>query len=184
MQSLKSQIRWCARLQFGLGVTVGLAVLLFYLGSYQPHDRKMGQLTEQLLQTQRDLQVSQAQAQRLPSVTADLTRLRAELADYKKLPSKSELGDFVAQINQLHSETDLHKWELKINGAPTRHEQFTEQLVSLTFEGDFVNVFNFLRRAEDMQRLTRVSNILIHGADLKAGVVTVDLSMNLYYSEG
>jgi Tfp pilus assembly protein PilO len=183
MQSLKSQIRWCARLQVGLGAIVGLAVILFYLGFYQPHDRKMGRLSEQILQTQRDLQVSQAQAQRLPSVTADLTRLRAELADYKKLPSKSELGDFVAQINQLHSETDLHKWALNISGAPKRHEQFSEQQVSLKFEGDFLNVFNFLSRAEDMQRLTRVSSIVIQGADFKAGVVSVDMSMDLYYSE-
>lgn len=184
MQSLKSQIRWCARIQFGLGAIVGLAVLLFFLVCYQPHDRKMSQLSDQLLQTQRDLQVSQAQAQRLPSVTADLTRLRAELADYKKLPSKSELGDFVAQINRLHSETDLHKWALNISGAPKRYEQFTDQQVSLKFEGDFVNVFNFLRRAEDMQRLTRVSSIVIEGADFKTGVVSVDMSMELYYSEG
>jgi Tfp pilus assembly protein PilO len=184
MQSLKSQIRWCARLQLGLGAIVGLAILLFYLASYQPHDRKMNQLLSQIWLTQHDLQVSQAQAQRLPSVTADLTRLRAELADYKKLPSKSELGDFVAQINQLHNESGLHQWTIDIKGDPQHFEQFTQQQVSLKFEGDFLNVFNFLRRAEDMQRLTRVSSIIIHGADYKAGVVQVELNMDLYYSEG
>src|SRR5580658_1705788 len=150
MQSLKSQIRWCARLQIGLAAIVGLAMLLFYLASYQPHDRRMSQLSAQILQTQHDLQLSVAQAQRLPSVTADLNRLRAELADYKKLPSKSELGEFVTQIYQLHSESDLHKWDLNIQGAPRKFDQFTEQQVSLKFEGDFLNVFNFLRRAEDM----------------------------------
>jgi Tfp pilus assembly protein PilO len=184
MQSLKSQIRWCARFQIGLGAIVALLVLLFYVGCYGPHTRQMNRLTSQIVLTQHDLQISQAQAQRLPSVTADLNRLRAQLADYKKLPSKSELGDFVAQINQLHSEADLHKWALNISGAPRRYDQFTEQQVTLKFEGDFLNVFNFLRQAEDMQRLTRVSSIVIHGADLKDGVVQVDLSMDLYYSEG
>jgi Tfp pilus assembly protein PilO len=184
MQTLKSQIRWCARIQIGLGAIVALAALMFYLVSYAPHTRRMKQLTSQIMLTQRDLQVSQVQAQSLPSVTADLNRLRAELADYKRLPSKSELGDFVAQINQLHSEADLHKWALNISGAPRRYDQFTEQQVTLKFEGDFLNVFNFIRQAEDMQRLTRVSSIVIRGADLKTGVVQVDLSMNLYYSEG
>jgi hypothetical protein len=90
----------------------------------------------------------------------------------------------VAQINQLHNESDLHHWTIDIKGDPQRFEQFTQQQVSLKFEGDFLNVFSFLRRAEDMQRLTRVSSIIIHGADLKAGVVQVEMNMDLYYSEG
>ena len=143
----------------------------------------MGRLLSQILQTQRDLQVSQAQAQRLPSVTADLHRLRASWRDYKKLPSKSELGDFVAQINQLHSETDLHKWALNISGAPKRHDQFTEQQVSLKFEGDFLNVFNFLSRGGHAAADPRFQHRHPGRRSSRTGVVSVDLSMDLYYSE-
>jgi Tfp pilus assembly protein PilO len=69
---------------------------------------------------------------------------------------------------------------------PVRSELFDEQPVSLTFEGDFVNVFSFLRQTEEMQRLTRVKELKLRSSDRtgKSGQVEVELSMNIYFSEG
>ena len=65
-------------------------------------------------------------------------------------------------------------------------EQFAEWPISLKFEGDFMNVFSFLRKTEEMQRLTRLRGLRLKGLDHggKAGQVQVELSMNIYFSEG
>ena len=49
--------------------------------------------------------------------------------------------------------------------------------------GDFANVFSFIRRLEEMQRLTRVKSLSVHCKDGRLGQVDVNLAMNIYFSE-
>ena len=53
----------------------------------------------------------------------------------------------------------------------------------MTFEGDFLNVFGFLRELEGMQRLTRVKTLSVRCKDPKTGQVDVSMAMNIYFSE-
>jgi Tfp pilus assembly protein PilO len=184
MKSLKSQIALCTRMQFGLiAVTAGV-VTLFYFAGFRPQNQRKQAMFIQISQTQRDLQASQSQAGRLPRVAADLVRLRAQLADFKKLPNDLELGEFVKQITQISRATEVTSLEYNLGGAPHQHEQFTEQPVTLRFDGSFLNVFDFLRQVEDLPRLARISTIAVHGTEIRSGQVHVDMSMDLYYSEG
>ena len=183
MSSLKSQITLCNRAQIGLAGSLVIVAGLFYLMGYRPQIQRLAALNQSIAQLQRDLAVNQAQSRRLPGVASDLNRLRARLADFKKLPPTPELGEFVNEITDISRQSDLRKLEYNF-GVPRRSEQFTEQPVSLKFQGDFLGVFTFLCRAEDMQRLTRTSSIAIHSADADGGTVEVDLSMNLYFLEG
>jgi len=184
MGPLKSQIDWCTRMQLGLLVGLLGVAGVFYLGGYRPQNAEMAQLQAEMATARRDLSVNTARAQGLPAVAADILRLRAQLADFKKLPTNLELGEFVTEITQLSRRTNLHKLEYSLSGAPRPGKQYTEQAMTLKFDGDFRDVFAFLRQAEDLQRLTRVSSIAIHDVDMLSGSVQVDLSMNLYFSEG
>jgi len=66
-----------------------------------------------------------------------------------------------------------------------RTELYTQWPIAPKFEGDFASVFAFLRRAEAMQRLTHVKGLKVHSTDNgKSGQVQVELSMNIYFSEG
>ena len=78
-----------------------------------------------------------------------------------------------------------NKWTVE-PGVPVRSDLYAEWPISLKFEGDFKNVFNFLRRAEEMQRLTRVKGLRVRSIDTsgKSGQVQVELSMNIYFAEG
>ena len=80
----------------------------------------------------------------------------------------------------------LRKVTVTPSVIPTRSELFAEQPVSLKFEGDFLSVFSFLRQTEEMQRLTRVRELRLRSDDRAArpGQVEVELSMNIYFSEG
>jgi Tfp pilus assembly protein PilO len=184
MSSLKSKINWCTQVQYALLSGVAALVLIFYFGGYREENSRLSALNDQIAQARRDLAANTAQTQRLPAVVADINRLRSELADTKKLPKRLELGEFVRQITQLCQQRNLQKLECSLEGAPHNGEEYREQAMTLKFEGDFKDVFEFLREAEDMQRLTRVSTITIHEVDLLTGTVQVNLSLNLYFTEG
>jgi Tfp pilus assembly protein PilO len=184
MSSLKSQINLCTRLQYGLVGALAAFCAIFYLGGYRPCNAQLRQLSLDTAQARHDLVSNTTQAQDLPAVAADINRLRAQLADFKKLPKNLELGEFVTEITELSRQANLQKLEYSLDGAPRTGDQYTEQAMTLKFSGDFRNVFVFLRQAEDMQRLTRVSSIELHDIDLLTGSVQVELSMNLYFSEG
>ena len=58
--------------------------------------------------------------------------------------------------------TNLQRLEYSLSGAPQQGQHFMVQPVTLKFQGDFLSVFSFIKQAEDMQRLTRISSIAIH----------------------
>ncbi len=182
--SLKSQIAWWARAQYALiGITAALAAL-FYFEGYRPQVARERELLAQIAQMQHDLHTNQTQASRLPAVEADLHHLRAQLAGFKKLPARPELGEFVNQITLISHQTNMHNLSYTLTAAPRPRDQYTEQPVTLKFEGDFLSVFAFVHQVENLQRLTRISSIVVHSQDIKDGLVHVDMSMDLYYSEG
>ncbi len=184
MTSLKSQINWCRRMQTGLVGTSLALVGLFYFGGYHPQIARLRELSFQIAGARRDLGMSSARAQGLPVVVADIARLRAQLADFKRLPKNLDLGQFVTEITEMSRRTNLQKLEYSLSGAPQQGQHFMVQPVTLKFQGDFLSVFSFIQQAEDMQRLTRISSIAIHDSDLTSGSVKVDVSMDLYFSEG
>jgi Tfp pilus assembly protein PilO len=169
-----------------MGLLTGLLALigLFFFGGYHPQISRMRELSFQIAGARRDLGMSSARAQGLPIVEADIAHLRSELAGFKRLPSSLDLGEFVTEITGLSRRANLQRLEYSLSGAPLPGDHYTVQPVTLKFEGDFLSVFTFLKQAEDMERLTRISNIAIHDADLTSGTVQVDVSMDLYFSEG
>ena len=46
-------------------------------------------------------------------------------------------------------------------GVPNRTDLYTEWPIALKFEGDFNSVFAFLRRTEEMSRLTQVKSMKV-----------------------
>jgi len=111
-------------------------------------------------------------------VKLEVERLRAELRKYKTLPRQQELAQFIKDVAQLGSQSSLKRFFLN-PGTPVRGEQFSEQPMQLTFEGDFVNVYSFLRHTEELERLTRLRGLSIRSRD-RMGTVKVQLAMSIY----
>src|SRR5450432_4024609 len=180
MLSLQNKIVWLRRVQWTLGVTMVLLVASFYFLAYRPHMRRIAELQDQIDKYDSELNASKDQTRILPDVALDVERLKTRLSKFKTLPHQQELAQFIKDIAQLGQQSSLKKFELTRN-VPARGERLNELPIQLTFEGDFVNVFSFLRHAEELQRLTRVPSMSIKSID-KLGQVKVQMTMNIYFA--
>jgi Tfp pilus assembly protein PilO len=187
MRTLHTQAEWCARAQWVLGVTLAVIVVGFYVLVYRPNTEKLDGLEMQIAAKRRDLNSNRTRVQILPDVVIAVNEMRNRLDRFdKKLPRNPELHAFINSITEVSSQAGLrNKWTVE-PGVPVRADLYAEWPIALKFEGDFTNVFNFLRRAEQMQRLTRVKGLKVRQLDGagKSGQVQVELSMNIYFAEG
>ncbi len=160
----------------------------FYLLGFRPQTNRLGALNEQIDQQQRELRDNQTKATIRPEVEKQVIALERHLKLFdKRLPKQQELGTFIRDINRLSQQSMIRPFNVEYPTAgPQRSELFTELPIQLKFEGDFSNVFSFLRQMEQMQRMTRVRNMVIKNTSASSGHVTVDLSMYIYFldSEG
>ena len=187
MRTLQTQAEWCARAQWVLGVVLAVMIVGFWAIAYRPNKQQLDDLQMQIDAKRRELTSNQTRVRILPDVLLEVNRMQARLDRFdKKLPKAPELPVFINSITEVSAEAGTrNKWTVE-PGVPVRSELYAEWPISLKFEGDFVNVFKFLRRAEEMQRLTRVKGLKISGIEGagKSGQVRVELSMNIYFAEG
>ena len=189
MRALKSQAEWCARAQWVLGTVLLLLLCGFIALIYRPSNQRLQSLQQQIDDQRRNLTSNKTRVQILPDVLLAVNEMRNRLERFdKKLPKQPDLGPFINDITEVSHQTALRKVTVE-PGVPARTDLpgggYAEWPIALKFEGDFNSVFAFLRRAEEMQRLTRVKGLKVKSTDAgKSGQVQVELSMNIYFSEG
>jgi Tfp pilus assembly protein PilO len=170
-----------------MGLSLAAMLVGFYLFVYRPDTQQLNDLRLSIENKRRDVSSNQTKVRILPDVLLAVNEMRTRLEKFdKKLPRQPELGQFMGDITAISHETSLRRVFVE-PGVPVRNgELFAEWPISLKFEGDFLNVFSFLRKTEQMQRLTRVRGIRLKALDqgAKSGQVQVELSMNIYFSEG
>jgi Tfp pilus assembly protein PilO len=179
MLSLQKQIFWLARVQWTLAMVMVLLVTSFVLFGYRPQTRRMAELDAKITNCQREMLLHQGQSNMLSGVQADVERLKARLQEFKRLPQQHELGEVIKDVAQVAQQSSLKKPDIRTGAVVQRGEKLIEAPIQLTFEGDFVNVFSFLKHAEELPRLTRMPSINIKTKD-KQGQVKVQMTMDLY----
>lgn len=192
MSSLRTQLEWFTKVQWLLGLCLAMFAVAFFVFGYRPCTVRQSELAQQLDSKRRDLLSNTARVRILPDVERAVNELEVRVDNYdKQLPRQQDLGQFIKDINSVVRDADLRRVAVT-PGVPHRSELAGNTVVSelpiaLRFEGDFLSVFNFLRKTEEMQRLTRVRDLKLKNADRagsKPGQVEVELSMNIYFSEG
>jgi Tfp pilus assembly protein PilO len=182
MVSLQTQIKWSVRAQWALAMAIVLLLGAFYLLAFRPQRAHLRAVNQKIEQCQKDLLANQSQTSILPKVRAEVDVLRARLMRFKALPRQQELAQFIMDIAQLGTQASLKQFDWKPRD-PLRAERCIAQPLLITFEGDFISVFSFLRHAEDLQRLARVTQMNLKSKD-KHGQVKAQLTMNIYYASG
>lgn len=183
MRTLQSQIGWCARAQWVLGSAMLVVVAGFYLFGYRPASVRMASLRQEIDIKQRELKDIQQRTVIRPLVEQTVNERRRKLERFdKKLPKQQDFGQFYNDITFLGRQSALSKCSVEPAAVPRRNDRFVELPIDLRFEGNFLNVFSFLRQIDQMQRLTRVQNLKVTSKG-NAGQVEVQLSMNIYYAE-
>jgi Tfp pilus assembly protein PilO len=160
-----------------------LAAGLFYVAVYRPQQQQLADLNRQIAFKHLELTTDRSQTDRLPRVTSELASLKRRLAGFKKLPTDPQYGQFIHEVNQAREQASLPRLN-EVPGPARRADLFSEQPIVLSFQGSFPSVFEFIRKLEDMERLTRLRDVTISTIDDKKGTVDVKLSVNIYYSEG
>lgn len=183
MRTLQSQIAWCTRAQRTLIVIVGVSALAFYLFCYRPQSRKLTQLMATARAHQVELVANQTKAAARNEIAAKNEKLRQELDLIKKPSKQNDVPNIYKELNLFAQQSLLKKFAYKPSGIgmPTRSDLFMELPIQLTFEGDFVAIFNFLRSTEDLQRLIRVRSLSLKNAG-RSGQVQAEMAVNIYLS--
>ena len=179
MLSLQKQIFWLARAQWTLAIVMVLLVTAFVLFGYRPQTRRIAELDAKITNCQREMLLHSGQVSMLSSVQADVERLMARLQEFKRLPQRHELGEVIKDVNQVAQQSLRRVPDIRAGAQVQRGEKLVETPIQLTFEGDFVNIFSFLKHAEELPRLTRMPSINIKSKD-KQVQVKVQMTMNLY----
>lgn len=184
MQPLREQIGWSRRVQWMLlGGTLLIAGVFATVG-YLPTQRKLSALREEIGRRQVELDGRQNKAARLRELERRIEKQKKELGDFdEKLPRQQDLGQFIKDLTLMGQQSLLRRSEVKL-GVPKRMDLFSELPLELTFEGDFNNVFYFVRQTEEMKRLTRVRSMRVNTLDAKQGQVQVRMAMSIYFLEG
>lgn len=186
MRGLKKQAEWCARAQWVLGLAALVILVCFWALAYRPMSQKLDALNVQAQSKRRDLSGNRSRVQVLPDVVLAVNDMQHHLEQFdKQVPRSPDIGPFITDITEIRHEAGLpNKWNIE-PGVPIQSDLYREWPIALKFEGNFQSVFNFIQQAEKMQRLTRIKSLKLHGSDDgKAGLVTVELSMDIYFSEG
>jgi Tfp pilus assembly protein PilO len=184
MRSLQNQSEWCTRVQWILGGGLTVVILAFYLLWCRPENNRLISLRQQIAAQQQQVRTGQAKAALLPQKMEQVEKLRVKVEQFdKRMPRTLDLGQFMRDITQLSQHAALKKLAVQ-PGVPRRAELYCEMPIQLTFEGDFSSIFEFLQKTEQMQRMTRIRGLSIHGREISKGLVEVQVSMNIYFAEG
>lgn len=181
MIALRQQGSWCRKAQIIMSAALLVIVGSFYLFGYRPLTAEKKSLAVQVADRQKRLADNSRQLKVLPEVAAEVRDLRARLDGQKKLPRESDLFQFIRDLTRLKQNWSLSRFQYKPE-ASRRNEYFAQLPIQLSFEGDFVSVYSFLRQIEDLERLTRVRTISLKGRPEQPGEVQVELTMNIYYA--
>jgi Tfp pilus assembly protein PilO len=185
MRSLKSTITFYSKLRWTLCAATVVAAGAFYGLIYRPQTKQLREVESRIASTSGELAICQDQTRMLNTVATDVERLRSRLREFKTLPKQQDLSQFIRDIAELGIQANLHRFEQR-QAIPVRGPKLSAQPMSLTFEGDFVNVFSFLRHTEELQRLIRVPNINIQSVQGpmkdRDGQVKVQMTMNIYFA--
>lgn len=184
MQALREQVGWSQRVQWMLlGGTV-LILAVFVAVGYLPTQRRLAGLEGEISRRRAELAGRQNKAERLRELERKIEVQKRELGGFdEKLPKQQDLGQFIKDLTAMGQGALLRRSEVKL-GVPRRMELFSELPLELTFEGDFNNVYYFVRQTEEMKRLTRVRSLRVRSLDSRQGQVEVHMTLSIYFLEG
>jgi Tfp pilus assembly protein PilO len=184
MRTLQSQIIWVKRLQWGLSVGMSLAVMIFIFAGYRPAKSRLDDLHLQIQSKGRELDQNQNKALNLPLLALEVQELDTRVRDYdRQFPKQANVGEFVREVTQVSQQLTLRDWKYQVL-PPRRGDAYFELPITMNFQGEFLNVAAFLGEVERLQRLTRVRRLAIKSKNTPTGMVEVEISLNIYYSEG
>ena len=165
-----------------LGV-LGLVVLIvaFYLLLLGPLLENLGQQADARDQRQATLAELRAEVARLEEVRRSSPELQRQLLELnKRIPTQPEVETLVVQIEDIAQAAGVTQTQI-VRGDPAPPGgggDFTVQPITMSFEGTYEELLEFLRLADDLVRLMAVNNVAYEVAE-EGTTAAPDVEQNL-----
>jgi type IV pilus assembly protein PilO len=165
-----------------LGV-LGLVVLVvaFYFLLLGPLLENLDQQADARDQRQATLAELQAEVARLEEVRRNSPELQRQLLELnKRIPTQPEVETLVVQIEDIAETAGVTQTQI-VRGDPGPPEgggDFTVQPITMSFEGTYEELLEFLRLADDLVRLMAVNNVAYQVAE-EGTTAAPDVEQNL-----
>ena len=165
-----------------LGV-LGLVVLVvaFYFLLLGPLLENLDQQADARDQRQATLAELQAEVARLEEVRRNSPELQRQLLELnKRIPTQPEVETLVVQIEDIAQTAGVTQTQI-VRGDPAPPGgggDFTVQPITMSFEGTYEELLEFLRLADDLVRLMAVNNVAYQVAE-EGTTAAPDVEQNL-----
>jgi len=165
-----------------LGV-LGLLVLVvaFYFLLLGPLLENLDQQADARDQRQATLAELQSEVARLEEVRRNSPELQRQLLELnKRIPTQPEVETLVVQIEDIAETAGVTQTQI-VRGDPGPPEgggDFTVQPITMSFEGTYEELLEFLRLADDLVRLMAVNNVAYQVAE-EGTTAAPDVEQNL-----
>ena len=162
---------------------LGLVVLVvaFYFLLLGRLLENLDQQAEARDQRQATLVELQAEVARLEEVRRNSPELQRQLLELnKRIPTQPEVETLVVQIEDIAQTAGVTQTQI-LRGSPVPPEgggDFTVQPITMSFEGTYEELLEFLRLANDLVRLMAVNNVAYEVAE-EGTTAAPDVEQNL-----
>ena len=165
-----------------LGI-LAVIVVTYMVVIYRWQSNSLDEVRGLIAEGERQLEVNGQKAARVPAMIRQVDRMKQRFnKDWdRRLPQRTELAGFLREISANLAQERLFDQMIQ-PGNPTRGPLYNRLPITMTFEGDFLALASFLRRVDQMARLTRVEKLSIEPAD-GSNKLSIELGMNIYFTE-
>lgn len=158
-----------------------LLVVAFYFLLLGPLLENLGQQADARDERQATLAELQAEVARLEEVRQNSPELQRQLLELnKRIPTQPEVETLVVQIEDIAQAAGVTQTQIVL-GDPVPPEgggDFTVQPITMSFEGTYEELLEFLRLADDLVRLMAVNNVAYEVAE-EGTTAAPDVEQNL-----
>ncbi|HEV2742142.1 MAG TPA: type 4a pilus biogenesis protein PilO [Rubrobacter sp.] len=168
-----------------------LLVVAFYFLLLGPLLESLDQQAAARDERQATLAELQAEVARLEEVRQNSPELQRQLLELnKRIPTQPEVETLVVQIEDIAEAAGVTQTQI-VRGDPVPPEgggDFTVQPITMSFEGTYEELLEFLRLADDLVRLMAVNNVAYEVAEEGTTAapdveqnLTVEIDAEVYY---
>lgn len=177
-------------------IAIGTVIFLtagFGLAVVRPGIREVEE-QRKLLSTEVDqVRTQQEAVGNIADLYAEIVELNRRMLNFRqRLPEGREFGEFLNQLAEHLRLAEIENYSVEPRPAMDIDEsRLPEELkivrgtvllpVRVVFEGRFEAVVDFIRRIEDLPRLTHVEKIEIVNRESRPGRIGVELMIHTYY---
>lgn len=157
-----------------------LIVVVWYVGFYSPKSSDLSKAHDDLTAAQASQQTLKAQLSNLRGLEANRAKQQAVLQKLSAaVPPTPDLASFILQANDIATQSGV-AWLQVSPGLPAAGSGGPATIsLSMQLEGGFYQVYDYLNRLENMQRLVLVDSINLSGKGTAGGAPDPTLSVSI-----